>query len=158
MSSYPPDRLTVTRNNSCGYAWARSERGVAAGCGVVRWALQLSQEIGGTVEFRIGVASDACRQYTKRFPKKSWFVQDESMVADEQLYSNFAWMFNSPLFAAGDVVTVELERAPGVGGVLRMRVAGKTPREWRGLPSDGMLYPLVCLADKSQSYTMVALP
>ena len=31
-------------------------------------------------------------------------------------------------------------------------------RELKGLPKEGMLYPIVCLADKKQSYTMVALP
>ncbi len=53
------------------------------------------------------------------------------MFADGQLQGAY---LDSPAFAAGDVVTVELERAPGVDGVLRVRVAGKTPREWKGLP------------------------
>jgi hypothetical protein len=67
-------------------------------------------------------------------------------------------VFTPRPFATQDTVTVELERAPGVVGVLRVRVAGKMPREWRGLPSDGMLWPIVCLVHHKQSYTMVALP
>lgn len=42
--------------------------------------------------------------------------------------------------------------APGV------QVAGKTLRELKGLPRDGMLYPIVCMCERDQSYTMVALP
>jgi len=149
-----PDRLTVTRTTSSAWAWARSERGVVAGCGVVRWALQLGKD-DGLRGFRVGVASDAFSGYTEVLLKRSWYFQDKNMIADGHMHGN---LFDSSPFAAGDVVTVELERAPGVDGVLRMRVAGKKAREWRGLPSDGMLYPLVCLADNSQSYTMVALP
>jgi hypothetical protein len=48
--------------------------------------------------------------------------------------------------------------APGVDGVLRVQVAGKTLRELKGLPRDGMLYPIVCMCERYQSYTMVALP
>ena len=59
--------------------------------------------------------------------------------------------------AAVDVVNIELERVPDVDGVLRVRVADKT-RELRGLPSDGMLYPIVGLWNREQSYTIVAPP
>ncbi len=58
-------------------------------------------------------------------------------------------------FTFGDVATVELERAPGV---LRVRVAGKTPRELRGLPIDGMLFPIMRLCNSEQSITMLAPP
>ena len=54
-------------------------------------------------------------------------------------------------------MTVELERAPGVDGVLRVWVAGKTPRELRGLPRDVMLYPIVGLSYEP-SCTMVQPP
>ena len=71
-----PDRLTATKTAdsfSLGWAWARSERGVGAGCGVVRWAVQLSQESGGQV-FMVGVASDAFRGYFAEYPPKElWF-------------------------------------------------------------------------------------
>jgi hypothetical protein len=77
------------------------------------------------------------------------------MFADGQLQGAY---LDSPAFAAGDVVTVELERARGVDGVLRVRVAGKVARELRGLPRKCMLYPIVCLVNIEQSYTMVALP
>ena len=59
------DRLAATKIADCSsmvWAWARSERGVGAGCGVVRWALQLGQESGGQV-FMMSVASDAFRGY-----------------------------------------------------------------------------------------------
>jgi len=149
-----PDRLTVTRTANRLCAWARSERGVAAGCGVVRWALQLGQENGGHV-FRVGVASDAFSRYTGVWPRQSWFFQDTCMVANEEQQGD---TFILPLFAAGDAVTVELKRAPGVDGLLRVRVAGKKARELRGLPRDGVLYPIVCLNNSEQRYTMVAPP
>jgi hypothetical protein len=84
-----------------------------------------------------------------------WLFLGNSMVADGQLQSD---VFTPPAFTTDDVVTVELERAPSVDGVLRVRVAGKVARELRGLPSDGMLYPIVCLCDSKQSISIVALP
>ena len=120
----------------------------------MRWALQLGKKDGGN-SFRVGVASDAFSEYTKIWPKQSWYFRKDVMCADGQQQGG---LFDSPPFAAGDVVTLELERAPGVDGVLRVRVAGKVARELRGLPSDGLLYPIVCLNDKKQRYTMVAPP
>jgi hypothetical protein len=53
--------LTVTRTtgevNRC--AWARSKRGVAAGCGVARWAVQL----GAGACFAVGIASERGRMH-----------------------------------------------------------------------------------------------
>jgi hypothetical protein len=159
------NRLTVTRTTDfdagvMSGAWARSERGVAAGCGVVRWAVKLGQE-GERVpnrsfglEFSVGVAGDEFSGYSDPFPGQSWYYCALCMVADGQTQGA---IFNSPSFTTGDVVTVELERAPGVDGVLRVRVAGKIARELRGLPRDGVLYPIVGLR-KQQSITMVALP
>jgi len=87
------------------------------------------------------------------WPRQSWFFQDTCLVADGVQKGD---TFHLPLFAAGDVVTVELERAHGV---LRLRVAGGITAEWRALlPRDGMLYPIVCLDNSKQSYTMVAPP
>jgi hypothetical protein len=149
------NHLTVTRTTDPDCAWARRERGVGAGCGVERWALHLGEMRGGFSFFKVGVASDALKGYTKLSPKQSWFFSDSYMAANGQQQGG---NFDSPAFAGGDVVTVELERAPGVDGVLRVRVAGKVARELKGLPSDGMLYPAVCLNGKQQSYTMVALP
>ena len=148
-----PNRLTVKRTTDFQWAWARSEQGLGADCGVVRWALQLSKEWGNT--FRVGVASDAFREYTEACPKQSWFFQDSCMYADGQQQGD---KFRPPPFARGDVVALELERAPGVDGVLRVRVAGKTPRELRGLPRDGVLYLAVGLDNRWQSITMVAMP
>ncbi len=84
--------------------------------------------------------------YTESRPVLSWFFKNECMVADGEQQRD---KFHPELFASGDVVTLELERA---------RVAGKTPRELKGLPRDGMLYPIVCMCERDQSYTMVALP
>ena len=63
-------------------------------------------------------------------------------------------LFHPHVFSAGDVVTVELERAPCRLGVLRVRVAGKRPWELRGLPRDGMLYPIVGLSNHERSCTI----
>ena len=148
--------LTVTRP-SAPYgtdAWGRSERGVGAGCGVARWALQLRRQVGGWY-FKVGVASDAFSGYAECVPKQCWFFQDNFKFANGQQVSR---NFNPLAFTAGDIVTVELERAPGVDGVLRVRVEGKTPQELEGLPRDGMLYPIVGLRNDGLSYTMVALP
>ena len=83
----------------------------------------------------VGVASAAFREYNEYMPEQSWFFEDKHVYADGQLQSgSFAEVFNPQPFAAGDVVTVELERAPGVDGVLRVRVAGKVARELRGCP------------------------
>ncbi len=39
-----------------------------------------------------------------------------------------------------------------------VQVAGKMLRELKVLPRDGMLYPIACMCERDQSYTMVALP
>ena len=106
------DGFTASRIASHACAWARSERGVRAGCGVVRWALQLSKEDGGHV-FRVGVASDAFAEHDEAWPKHTWFIQNNFIVADGRQTGE--WISPS-CFTAGDVVTVELERAPGVDG------------------------------------------
>ena len=124
--------------------WARSERGVAAGCGVVRWAVQLGEEEDEWDCFRLGVASDFFSGYTESRPVLSWFFQHSCMVADGEQQGD---KFYPELFASGDVVTLELERACGADGVLRARVTGKTPRELKGLRRDGILYPNVGLAN-----------
>ncbi len=120
----------------------------------MKWALQLCKANGGC-PIRVGVASDAFSIYTESLPTRSWFFLSDCMVNNGQYQGG---SFDSPAFAGGDVVTFELERAPGVEGVLRVRVAGKKARELTGLPRDGMLYPILCLSSMSQSYTMVALP
>jgi hypothetical protein len=117
--------------------------GVAAGCGVVRWAVQLSKKHGRRV-FIVGVASDAFSGYAEFYPNESWVFSNDAIWAYGQRQGD--WL-DPPPFTAGDVVTVELERAPGVDGVLRVRVQGKTPQELEGLPRDGMLYPNVGLAN-----------
>jgi hypothetical protein len=104
--------------------------------------------------FCFGVASDKFTEFAEHSPKNSWFFRNDYMVANGQKQGD---VFTPRPLATQDIVAVEVERAPGVDGVLRVRVAGKTPREWRGLPSDGMLWPMVCLQIEEQSYTMIAL-
>jgi hypothetical protein len=159
------DRLSVVDPTLTTWAyrctWVISERGVAAGCGVVRLAVKLGfSDTFGRYDaigrnFCLGVASENYTEFTESFPKQSWFFRNDYMVANGRKDGD---VFTPRPFATKDTVTVELERAPGVVGVLRVRVAGKMPREWRGLPSDGMLWPIVCLIHPKQSYTMVALP
>lgn len=72
------DRLTVTRPSDRwgpGSQWARSERGAAPGCGVVRWALRLRFDEQGCYDhearehpFRVGVCSDYFSGYTEHDP------------------------------------------------------------------------------------------
>jgi hypothetical protein len=148
-----PDRLTMSRRTAHGCAWACSNVGVGAGYGVVRWAVQLSKE-GGFMSFMVGVASEAFRSNAVIYPKHAWFMRNDSMIADQRQQGD---LFQPHPFTAGDVVIVELERAHGVDGKLRVRVAGKTPREMVGLPRNGMLYPILGLSHYFQSATMVAL-
>jgi hypothetical protein len=105
----------------------------------------------------VGVVSDAFTGYTEVWPKKSWFFQNDAILVDGKLQGGFT----SPgaFFSPGDVMTVELERRPGQGGVMRVRVAGKAfVRDMTALPRDGMLYPAVSLGNSQQSYSMVAAP
>ena len=148
-----PDRLTMSRRTAHGCAWACSNVGVGAGYGVVRWAVQLGKE-GGFMSFMVGVASEAFRGNAVIYPKHAWFMRNDSMIADQRQQGD---LFRPHPFTAGDVVIVELERTHGVDGKLRVRVAGKTPREMVGLPRNGMLYPILGLSHYLQSATMVAL-
>jgi hypothetical protein len=151
-----PDRFKVSRTTCHGCAWTRSDRGIGAGCGVVRWAVQLSKE-GGFMTFMVGVASAAFKGKDFNgviYPKHTWFFRNDSMIEDQKPQGD---RFDVQPFAAGDVVIVELERVCGVDGKLRVRVAGKTPRELLGLPQKGFLYPIVALSHNLQSCTMVAL-
>ena len=68
------DRLVVKQRHD-EWHWARSEQGVGAGCGVVRWVQQLSHDSAG-MAFKIGVASDAFSEYYEARPDHSWFFLD----------------------------------------------------------------------------------
>ncbi len=118
-----PDRFTVTRPSGqlgSGYAWARSEQCVAAGCSVARWAVKLSNR-SGSCFFKVGVASEAFKEYSSGLPKQVWYFQDTSMHADLRQHDEVC--VPVPLaFAAGDVVAFQMERAPGIDGVLRVQV------------------------------------
>jgi hypothetical protein len=152
-----PDFLCVSRPSAPAggsNGWARSERGVGAGFGVTRWAIRLGNEDGG-YQYKIGVASADFRDYCAAWPEHTYFFQQHYVMANGQHVASYE---ADKCFAAGHVVTVELERAPGVDGVLSVQVEGYPRREWKGLPRDGMLYPIVCVCSNVQSYTMVALP
>ena len=148
-----PDRLTVTQTSN-ERAWVRCERGFAPGCGAVKWVEKLGDGGRGKV-YLLGVVSDAFTEYTVFCPKGSWCFQNDAIWADGKLQGSFS----SGFFDSGDVVSVELERRPGQDGVMRVRVAGKAPKQdMTGLPRDGMLYPAVCLLNDKQSYTMLPRP
>ena len=148
-----PDRLTVTQTSNED-AWVRCERGFAPGCGAVKWAVKLGDGDGGRV-YALGVVSDAFTEYTAFRPKGSWCFQNDMIHVDGKQQGGFSRGF----FDSGDVVSVELERRPGQDGVMRVRVAGKAPKQdMTGLPRDGMLYPAVCLLNDEQSYTMLPRP
>ena len=146
-----PDRLTVTQTSN-GRAWVRCERGFAPGCGAVKWAVKLGDVSGGQVNV-LGVVSDAFTIHTPKYPESgSWCFQNDAIWADGKQQGGYS----SGFFDSGDVVSVELERRPGQDGVMRVRVAGKAPKQdMTGLPRDGMLYPAVCVLNDEQSYTML---
>ena len=148
-----PDRLTVTQTSNED-AWVRCERGFAPGCGAVKWAVKLGDVHGGNV-YLLGVVSDAFTEYTQYHRSGSWYFQNDAIWADGKLQGDFS----SDFFGPGGVVSVELERRPGQDGVMRVRVAGRAPKQdMTGLPRDGMLYPAVCLLNDKQSYTMLPRP
>jgi hypothetical protein len=106
------DRLAVTSEAGAvpSEAWARSERGVAAGCGAVRWAVQIGKERVAWKKwdcFRVGVASDYFSGCTETWRVLSWFFENECMVANGQQQGD---KFHPEPFPSGDVVTFELER------------------------------------------------
>ena len=148
-----PDRLTVTQT-STSFAWARCERGFPPGCGAVKWTVKLGDVGGGQVNL-LGVVSDAFTEYTRYHPSGSWCFQNDMIFVEGKNKGGVSIGF----FDSGDVVSVELERRPGQDGVMRVRVAGRAPKQdMTGLPRDGMLYPVVCLLNNEQSYTMLPRP
>ncbi len=122
----------------------------------MKWAVKLSKEGGGGVH-KVGVVSDAFTGYTDVGPKHAWFFQNNYTYVDGKKQGDLISM--GAFFDTSDVVTVELERRHGQDGVMRVRVAGKAfVKEMTALPRDGMLYPVVCLCNSVQSYSMVAAP
>jgi hypothetical protein len=138
-----------------GCGWVRCERGADAGYSTMRWAVKLGPDDGGNV-FVIGVASEDFVDYSMspgEDLKQLWMFQNEGMCADGNRTS-----FSPCCFNKCDIVTLELERRPGVDSVLRARVKGRTPQEMRGLPESGVLYPIVCVVNDRQRLTMVPPP
>ena len=150
------DCLTATVAKGSSGGWVRAERGIAAGCGVVRWMVQLcaDREARGRWHM-LGVASEHFSRYSASGCRLQhvWYFQKACMCADGGKPVYFA----SPCFDQGELVTLELERSPGATGVLRIQAAGKTPQEIRGLPQDGLLYPIVCVVNDQQRVSMVPL-
>ena len=137
--------------------WARAERGVASDCGTVRWMVQLGSDSEGNGRcIMLGVASEEFKSYSAGGSrlKHVWFFQKAATYSD----GNKPVYCISPCFDQGDLVTLELERQRGVQSVLRVQVEGRAPQEIRGLPQDGVLYPIVCLLNDRQKVTMVPLP
>jgi hypothetical protein len=150
---FSPDRLTVTQT-STSPAWVRCERGFPPGCGAVKWAVKLGDLDGGQVNV-LGVVSDAFTECTRFYPSGSWCFQNDMILVEGKKQGGVS----SGFFDSGDVVSVELERRPGQDGVMRVRVAGKAPKQdMTGLPRDGMLYPAVCVLNDEQSCTMLPRP
>ena len=138
-----------------GCGWVRCERGADAGYSTMRWAVKLGPDDGGNV-FVIGVVSEDFVDYSMspgEDLKQLWMFQNEGMCADGNRSSLSPCCFNKC-----DIVTLELERRPGVDSVLRARVKGRTPQEMRGLPESGVLYPIVCVVNDRQRLTMVPPP
>ena len=120
----------------------------------MKWVVKLGDGGGAHVNV-LGVVSDAFTEYNRYHPHGSWCFQTDAIFADGKQQRGFS----SGFFDSGDVVSVELERRPGQDGVMRVRVAGKAPKQdMTGLPRDGMLYPAVCLLNDEQSYTMLPRP
>ena len=148
------DRLTAAVAKGCAGGWARAECGITSGCGVVRWMVQLCSDREGHGRWlMLGVASERFVRFSAcgNRLKHAWFFQKAALCVDggKPVYCV------SPCFDQGDLVTLELERFPGSECVLRIQVAGRTPQEIRGLPQNGLLYPIVCLANDCQSVTMI---
>ncbi len=86
------DRLTVTRPRNWfdpGYVWARSERGAAPGCGVVRWALRLwldehnCDDEAREDPFKVGIySSDYFSGYAEDDPVLCHYFENQCFGAD----------------------------------------------------------------------------
>jgi hypothetical protein len=135
----------------------RGDRAFEAGCGIVRWGIKLGVNDGGAV-YVVGVASDAFSDYSASIAgseiRHAWVFENGAMRADGQRLE-----LNSSCYDRCDVVMLELQRLLGAAdSTLRIQVAGKSPQQMRGLPRDGVLYPIVCLVNDQQKATLVALP
>jgi hypothetical protein len=148
---------TLSAFNSCG--WVRGERGAEAeaeaGGSVMRWAIKLGRDDGGTV-FVLGVVSDQFCDYNASIVKglrHLWAFENAAARSDGRRIE-----LPHLCFRAGDTVALELERRRGLEGVLRVRAKGRTAQELRGLPAIGALYPVICIVNDRQKVAMVAVP
>jgi len=179
-------------------AWVRCGQGLPAGCGVVRWAIQLGSsqvhrvaDAAGDDEdsarerkynehdFCVGVCGQGFRgQKSLRQCKQLWALHqyEGSVVEDGEygcnLYSRgwgggkggkgFGGSSMRPKcvrpdrFHAGDVLMFQLERTSDEAGVLRVGFSRKLNEENSlcniTIPEEGMLYPIVRLSQKMQTY------
>jgi hypothetical protein len=148
---------TLSAFKSCG--WVRGERGAEAeaeaGGSVMRWAIKLGRDDGGTV-FVLGVVSDQFCDYNASIVKglrHLWAFENAAARSDGRRIE-----LPHLCFHAGDTVALELERRRGLEGVLRVRAKGRTAQELRGLPAIGALYPVICIVNDRQKVAMVAVP
>ena len=67
-----------------------------------------------------------------------------------------------PLPASGGARMEKLKlptgRREGLEGVLRVRAKGRAAQELRGLPDNGLLYPVICIVNDRQKVAMVPVP
>ena len=175
-------------------AWVRCGQGLSAGCGVVRWAIQLGSSQVNPVadaacddedsdrerkfnehDFCIGVCGQGFSgQKSLRQCKQLWALhQYESSVVEDGEYGRNLYhrsrggslcrplCMRSDRFHAGDVLMFQLERTSDEAGVLRVGFARKLNEENSlcdiAIPAEGMLYPVVRLSQRMQTYTFVPL-
>jgi hypothetical protein len=149
--------LSEDRTTATGRGWARGEQGFPPECGIVRWRVQLGSDSGGNVHM-VGVvlASDErpfAESFSTYLSKSSnlCFFQDDAVWRNGTKCEGY---FSPQCMKEGDVVLLELERGASES-VLRINVDGRPAKEMCGLPSDGVLHPVVHLLNSKQSYTLL---
>jgi hypothetical protein len=172
-------------NDDDAVAWVRCGQGLPAGCGVVRWAIQHgSSQVHPATDavcddedsarqckynehdFCVGVcgqgfkgpkALDKCKQLWALHQYET-FVEDGEYDRKEGCRP---LCIRRDSFHAGDALMFQLERTSHEEGVLRIGFSRKLNEENSlcdiTIPAEGMLYPIVRLSKKMQTYTFVPL-
>ena len=149
--------LSDDHTTATGRGWARSAQGFPPECGIVRWRVQLGSEGGGNVYMTGVVLTSDERPFAQNFSNylevggNLCFFQDDAVWRNGTKVEGY---FSPGCMQEGDLLQLELER--GVDeSVLRLTVDGRPAKEIRGLPSEGVLYPIVHLLNSKQSYTLL---
>ena len=79
-----------------------------------------------------------------------WFFQNDAIWCNG--YSE--GYFSPGCMEPGDIVTLELERRVGCEGVMRVKANGRPTKQMAGLPSEGVLHPVVNILNRLQSVTI----